>query len=75
MSRAEQAIRRALNPHDARTTDFFAREGRCTLGDATLILMRLEREGVAERGPHHMSGMTWRGPHRMSSMTWRGVSA
>lgn len=61
MSAAEKAIRAALRPTDPRITDFYARQAGCSLGDAALILMRLEREGVAARGPRSSSGMTWRG--------------
>jgi hypothetical protein len=59
MTLAEERIRRALT-RDAHTTEHYARAGNCKLGAAVVVLMRLEQQGVAERGRRFMSGMTWR---------------
>ncbi len=50
----EQALEAA--PHQS---EVFAREGRCTLGEAVVVLLQLESEGVAERG-RHAGEVTWR---------------
>jgi hypothetical protein len=43
----------------AHHTEFFQTEGRCTLGEATVVLMELEREGYVQRGDG-WKGMTWK---------------
>lgn len=43
----------------AHHTEFFQTEGRCTLGEATVVLMELEREGYVQRGKG-WQGMTWK---------------
>lgn len=55
----ENAIRAALGPQ-AHITDHYARVGRCSLAEAVVVLMRLERAGLASRGRCY-AGMTWKG--------------
>jgi hypothetical protein len=54
----EEKIRDALTRRP-QPTAMLARAGGCTLGEAVVILMRLEARSVAERGPV-FGGMTWR---------------
>lgn len=44
-------------------TEHFQWAGNCTLGQAVVVLMRLEREGLVERGRNGY-GMTWRAARR-----------
>lgn len=56
--RRERLIRQALErqPHQ---TGYFASYGRCTYGEAVVVLQRLRDEGVATVGQHR-GMMTWR---------------
>lgn len=55
----ERLIREALG-RKAHPTEHYARAARCSLGEAAVVLLRLERDGVAEHGRPCREGMTWR---------------
>lgn len=52
------AIERAVDPH-GHITDYFAYAARCTIGEAVVELVRLERQGLVVRG-RSGAGMTWK---------------
>jgi hypothetical protein len=50
----------AAAEHAAHPTEHFSSAARCSLGEAAVELLALEREGRVERDEHAYVGMTWK---------------
>lgn len=65
LPRRTNAILAALS-REAHITEHFAHAARCSVAEATVELMRLERQGLAQRDKCY-AGMTWKAAERVAA--------